>query len=137
MPATSSEVIAARLTTTPAADDLIALVGLNGFPSKPTQDAPLPYVVWWEAGGDGLKTLAGRSGLQVYDVRVECYARTEAESKAVLAEVRALLLVSRAAWKALNLGVQGCFAAEDADQQTLDDGAEVSGQTFRLHYVPQ
>jgi hypothetical protein len=136
VPATSSEAVAARLTHPTDAAALIALVGDRVFPSKPPQENPtLPYVVWWETGGDGMVTLGGRSTLQPYEVRVECYAETEDESKAILAEVRGLLLLSRAAWKLLNLGVQGCFASEDADQMTLEDGTEVSGQTFRLHFV--
>jgi hypothetical protein len=133
MPGTTSEAIAGRLTDAVEATALIALVGSRVYPSKPTQDAALPHVVFWETGGDGMKTLAGRSRLQTYDVRVECYAETEAGAKAVLDEARALL----DGWRDKSVGVLGCFASEDADQATLEDATEVSGQTFRLHYIPQ
>lgn len=132
MPGTTSEAIAGRLTESVLSAALAALVSTRVYPSKPTQDAALPYVVWWETGGDGLKTIGGRSRLQQYDVRVECYATTEAGSKAVLEAVRDLL----DGWRDREDGVQGCFASEDADQQTLEDGTEVAGQTFRLWFVP-
>lgn len=136
MPATASEVLKARLTHSTDAADLIAMVSSRVTPSKPTQqNVVIPNVTWWELGGDGMVTLGGRSGLQPSEVRVECHAETEEESKAILAEVRGLLLLTRAQWRTLNLGVQGCFAAEDADQTTQEDGTEVSGQTFRLHFV--
>lgn len=136
MPLSSSEILKARLTHPTDAAGLIALVSSRVTPSKPTQqNEVLPNVTWWEAGGDGMVTLGGRSSLQPSEVRVECHAETESESKAILAEVRGLLLLTRAQWTALGLGVQGCFAAEDADQMTLEDDTEVSGQTFRLHMV--
>jgi hypothetical protein len=136
MPLSSSEVLKARFTHPTDAAGLIALVGSRVTPSKPTpENEALPNVTWWEAGGDGMTTLGGRSSLQPNEVRVECHAETEAESKAILAEVRGLLLLTRQQWRDLSLGVQGCFAAEDADQITLEDETEVSGQTFRLHMV--
>lgn len=133
MPGTTSEVITDRFTTIPAANALIALVADRVFPSKPAQNAVLPFVVWWLTSGDGAKTLSGRSRLQQYDLRVEAVATTEAESAAVLDTVRILL----DGWQDRLAGIQGCFAAEDVDQQTLDDGSEIAGQTFRLHYIPQ
>jgi hypothetical protein len=66
-------------------------------------------------------------------MRVEAVATTEAEAKAVLSEVRTLL----SGWSDRSIGVQGCFEAEDEDESTLDDGAEVAGQTFRLYFAPQ
>lgn len=133
MPGSTSEAITGRLTTLPTAAGLNALVSNRVFPSKPAQDAALPFVCWWLTGGDGGKTLAGRSNLQPYDLRVEAVATTEADSVAVMDEVRVLL----DGWRDRPNGIKGCFAGEDVDQQTLDDGSEVAGQTFRLYMIPQ
>ncbi len=130
---TPSEVLHGRLSDETDAAALIALVSDRLFPSKPDQDAALPLLTWWVVGGDGLGTLSGRSRLQAYDLRLEAHARTEAESVAVLAAARPVLH----GWRDREIGVQGCFATEDTDQQTIDDGTEVSGQTFRLWYAPQ
>lgn len=137
MPGTPSEAIAGCLTHPVRAAALVALVDDRVYPSKPEQDAPRPNVVWWLVGGGGAKTLATHSGLQRYDLRVEATATTEAESQAVLEAARDAVLLTRAQWKVIGNGVQGIFASEDADQDTLEDGAEVAGQTFSLHFVPQ
>ena len=128
---TSSELITARLTNAGEAADLIALVASRVYPSKPTQDAVRPFVTWWLVSGDGQKTLSGRSRLQPYELRVEATADTEAAAVAVIQAVRSAL----DGWSSRDEGIQGCFAQEDADQQTLDDGAEVAGQTFKLWAV--
>lgn len=137
-PATSSEALAQRLLT---GAGVTALVGTAVFPSKPTQDPPASYVVYFRQGGGDTRTLAGRGGLQPHDIRVECYARTQADAEAILAAVAARLCGDKAtatpAWRDRTNGVQGCFAQGDSDEQVTDDGWQVSGQTFSLWFKPQ
>lgn len=138
MPGTPSEAIAGCLTDAVRAADLIALVADRVYPEKPEQlTAVRPYLAWWLTGGGGGKTLGGASGLQRYDLRVEAVAATEAQAQAVLGAARDALLLPRSEWQSVNNGIQGVFASEDADQDVLDDGAEVAGQTFSLHFIPQ
>lgn len=132
-PATPSEAMNERLTVDPPAGDLSALIGDRAFPCKPTQEAELPYLAWWEVSGGGGTTMSGPTRLKQHEMRVEAYAATEDEAVRVLAAARLLL----AGWRDRNRGVQGCFESEDADQESLDDGVEVAGQTFRLWFAPQ
>lgn len=141
-PATPSEALAQRLLTDTA---LIALVDDRVFPSKPTQNTPGDYVVYFRQGGGDSKTLGGRSGLQASEMRVECYATTSAAAEAILDAVVTRLCGRRAAgdlpavapWRDRANGVQGCFAQGDSDELVTDDGKQVSGQTFSLHFKPQ
>lgn len=128
---TTSEAIYGRLQDATAAASLIALIGVKAFPSKPEQDTELPYLVFYLTGGGGLNTVDGPSTLQPRSLRVEGYAATEAGSAAVLDAAAAAL----DGWSDRPNGIQGCFAEEDADQQTLPDAIEVSGQTFRLWHT--
>lgn len=133
-PTTPGEAIAGRLLS--GAPDVAALVGSRIFPSKPTQDAQGDYVVYFRTGGGGNTALGGRIGLQAYEMRVECYARTAGSADAILAAVVARL-AGPPAWRDRPNGVQGCFPVGDADEQVLDDGDQVSGQTFSLWFKPQ
>ena len=137
-PTTSSDVFAQRLLT---GAGVAALVGTRVYPSKPAQDVAEDYVVYFRTGGGDAKTLGGRSGLQPSDIRVECYASTQAAAEAILKAVTTRLCGDRAAgvpgWRDRANGVHGCFAQGDSDEQVLDDGGQVSGQTFSLWFKPQ
>lgn len=137
-PATPSEAIAQRLLTDAT---VAALVSDRVFPVKPKQDPVGPYVVYFRQGGGDSKTMSGRGGLQAHEMRVECYAPTEAEAEAVLAACAARLAGDRGAgvavWRDRGNGVQGCFAQADSDELVTDDGWMVSGQTFSLWFKPQ
>lgn len=137
-PATPSEALARRLLTGEA---VAALVGTAVHPSKPTQETPGDYVVYFRQGGGDAKTLGGRSALQAHDMRVECYSRTQAGAEAILAAVVTRLCGDRAAavavWRDRDNGVHGCFAQGDSDEQVTEDGFQVSGQTFSLWFKPQ
>lgn len=128
-PATVIEAVVQRLLD----PGVTALVGQRVFPSKPTQDSLWPYVVATKtAGGDEVR-LDGPAGLQGYSVRLDCYAKTEAEAEAVLAAAAARL----DRWRDRANGVQGCFPQGDADEEVLDDGSQVSGQTFTVWFKAQ
>jgi len=128
--ATPIEAIAGRLLATSA---LTALVGSRSYPSKPTDNAALPYVVFYkQSGGDGIN-LAAVKGTRNYDIRVDVYSTTEEEAEEILEAVAGRL----DGWQDRPNGVQGCFARGDADEQTQDDGSQVSGQTYSLWFNPQ
>lgn|GEM_PF-4130224 len=115
------------------AGPLTALIQNRSYPSKPTDNCPLPYVVYLRvSGGDGMN-LGGPRRLSQHDIRVEAYAETEQQAEEVLDAVRDQLH----GWRDRTIGVQGCFAQGDADESTEDDGNQVSGQTFSLHFCPQ
>lgn len=126
----TSEAIAGRLLDEDEAADLIDLIADRVFPSKPAQDTTLPYLVFYLTGGGGMNTVDGPSRLQPRSLRVEGYDRDEAGSAAVLDAATAVL----DGWRDRENGIQGCFAEEDADQQT-DGELEISGQTFRLWHT--
>lgn len=138
MPATPSEAIAQRLLTDESITDL---VGAAVFPSKPTQDTPGDFLVYFRQGGGDVKTLGARSGLQPHEMRVECYAATQAAAEGLLAAVVTRLCGDRTAevavWRDRANGVHGCFAQGDSDELVTDDGKQVSGQTFSLWFKPQ
>lgn len=136
-PTTPGEAIGGRLLgeygAPGYADDLAALVDTRVAPSKPTQEPTGDHVSFWKAGGgDGMK-LSGAVGLKQYEVRVECVSATTAGAEAILNEVVALL----DGWRDRDIGVQGCFPVGDADESTLEDGRQVSGQTFSLWFKAQ
>ena len=138
-PAKWGEALAQRLLT---AATVAALVGTRVFPSKPTQETPGDYVVYFRTGGGDVKTLGSRSGLQPHDVRVECYADTQAAADAILDAVASALCGNRAAgiaaWRDKDNGVHGCFTQADGDELVTDDAQprQVSGQTFQLWFKP-
>jgi hypothetical protein len=130
MPANAIEAIAGRLL---AASGLTALIDSRAYPSKPTSNAALPYVVFFrQSGGDGLTLMATRN-LRQHEIRVEAIAETQAEAESVLAAVTARLH----GWQDRPNGIQGCFAQGDADERTDGDGIQVSGQTYSLWFAPQ
>lgn len=131
-PTTPAEAIAGRLLADDAAA-LAALVGDRIWPNKPTQDPACPYVTFFRSGGgDGVR-LDGATSLNPAEVRVEAVAETQGEADAVMAAVAERL----AGWRDRSIGVQGCFPAGDRDEQTNDDGRQVSGQSFTLWFKPQ
>ncbi len=131
MAATPSEAIADRLTV--GADQVIALVGTRVYPAKPTQDPAGAHVVFTiTAGGEGT-TLGGRNGLQVYDVLVDCVANTAAAAESLL-KVVIERLAGPPVWRDRDNGIHGCFGSADHSEQVLDDGGQVSSQTFRLWF---
>jgi len=129
---TPGEAIASRLLATPA---VVALVGVRVTPSKPPQDAPGDYLVYYRSAGGGGMRLNGPAGLNAYSMRVDCYSETQAGAEAILTAVRSAL----GGWSDRANGVQGCFAQEDADEQVIDDAGggvyQVSGQSFQLWYT--
>ncbi len=133
-PTNPGEALASRLL---AHAGVAALAGAKVYPSKPTQDPPgganpWPYLVYFRTGGGDGKNLAGRTRLQNYAMRVDCYATTQAAAEQIAAAVAAAL----DGWADRDNGVQGCFAAGDMDEQTTEDGSQVSGQTFSLWFAP-
>ncbi|AMV30057.1 hypothetical protein VT84_37030 [Gemmata sp. SH-PL17] len=138
-PANWGEALAQRLLNDTAVG---ALVGTKVYPSKPTQDTTGAYVVYFRAGGADVTTLGARSALQPHDVRVECYADTQADADALLVAVVTALCGNKATgvapWRDRANGVQGCFTQGDGDELVTDDAQprQVSGQTFRLFFKP-
>lgn len=133
-PLTEGEAIATRLLTEPA---VTALVGTRIYPSKPTQDPAAAYLVYYRTGGGDGRRLGGRHGLQNYAVRVEATAATQGEAEAILAAVRDRLTPAGERWVDKDNGVHGCSTVGDADEQTLEDGRQVSGQTFGIWFKAQ
>jgi len=133
-PRTEGEAIAQRLLTEPA---VTALVGTRVYPSKPTQDPVEKYIVYYRTGGGDGRRLAGRLGLQNYQVRVESTAGTQAEAEAILAAIIERLTPAGDRWVDKDNGVHGCSTVGDADEQTLEDGRQVSGQTFAIWFKAQ
>lgn len=131
-PTTPGEAIAGRLTAADATA-LAALVATRVFPSKPTQEPTGDYVTFWRTGGGDGGTLAASNGLRQHEMRVECTGSTEAVAESILGAVSARLN----GWRDRTIGVQGCFAVGDSDETTLDDGRQVSGQTFGLWFKAQ
>lgn len=133
MPAPANEIqaIAGRLTAT--GTDLEALVDDRVYPSKPTGNATLPYVVFFrQSGGEGANLNAQR-GTRQFEIRVDVYATSQEQADEVLEAVFTQLHC----WRDRVNGVQGCFARDDADEQVLDDGNHTAGQTFSLTFNPQ
>lgn len=133
-PRTEGEAIAQRLLAEPA---VTSIVGNRVYPSKPTQDPSAAYVVYYRTGGGDGRRLAGRNGLQNYAVRVEAVAGSQGEAEAVLKAVRDCLTPEGAAWVDKGNGVHSCSTVGDADEQTLEDGRQVSGQTFGIWFKAQ
>ena len=134
MPArTEGEAIATRLLGDAA---ITALVSQRVFPSKPTQDPQNDYIVYYRVGGGDGRTLKGRSRLQNYQVRVEATAMTQAKAEAIMAAVRNSLTPPDETWKYPENGIEGVHSTADADEQTLEDGRQVSGQTFGVWFRP-
>lgn len=134
-PTTASEAIAGRLLGSYGGDvtDLAALVDTRVYPSKPTQEPDGDHVVYYRTGGgDGTK-LGASNGLRQHEMRVECVSETAAGAEAILDAADALL----SGWRDRDIGVQGCFASGDRDESTLEDGRQVSGQTYSLWFKAQ
>lgn len=131
-PATPGEAIAGRLLD-PAATILAALVAGRVYPSKPTQEPTGDYVIYYRAGGGDGANLSGASRLKAHEMRVEATGTTETGAEAVLDAAVALL----DGWQDRSIGVQGCFGVGDRDESVLEDGRQVSGQTFRLWFKAQ
>jgi hypothetical protein len=136
-PTNTSEAIGGRLLGSYGGADLVealaARVEQRVYPSKPTQGVAGDYVVYWRAGGSDGSTLAGATGLRANEVRVEAVSDTQAGAEAALDAAAALL----DGWRDRAIGVQGCFAVGDRDEAVFDDGRQVSGQTFTLHFKAQ
>lgn len=129
MASTSAEVIAARLL---ADGPTTALVSTRITPSKPVQEPDGDYLCFWrQSGGDGV-TLDGPTASHWEEIRVEATAATQARAEAILKAVRESLH----GWRDVANGVQGSFAQGDADEQTLEDGRQVSGQSFMIRFKP-
>lgn len=127
MPNTPGEAIGTRLLSDAP---LSLLVSTRISPSKPTQEPSGDYVVYYlTGGGDGINAV-GRKTLQEYTLRVEGTSATDAGAQAI----RKAALATLTTWRDLTSGVQGCFAVGDADDNTLEDGRQVAGQTFRLFF---
>jgi hypothetical protein len=133
-PTTEGEAIATRLLTDIAT---AALVGTRIYPSKPTQEPNGDYIVYFRTAGGGGKRLKARNGLQNYSVRVEAVAETQAKAEAILKAVTNRLTPAEGTWKDSTIGVQGCYSQGDADEQTLEDGRQVSGATFGIWFKAQ
>lgn len=124
--------------------ELRAIVGNRIKPNKPTpgeEESQKPYVTFWRITGGGAYDLGGRSGLQNYMFRIEFHADTDKQAE-VIREIVLDRLCGNAKrniepWVDRSQGVQGCFAADDADADTDDDGQQISGQTFSLWFCPQ
>jgi hypothetical protein len=133
-PTTPIEAIAGRLLGSYGdASALAALVAKRQYPSKPTQDPPGDHVVFWRVGGGDGANLAGANKLKASEIRVECISATEGGAEKIADAVDGLLN----GWRDRGIGVQGCFPVGDRDEATLDDGRQVSGQTYRLHFNPK
>ena len=131
MPANEIQAVAGRLAE--SGTPLISLVQDRTYPSKPKDNAALPYVVFYrQSGGDGAN-LSGQRATRQYEIRVDAYATSQEQADEVLAAVFDRLHC----WRDRDAGVQGCFARGDADEQVLGDGNFVSGQTFALTFNPQ
>lgn len=129
MPDTVGEAVATRLIGDAPVG---ALIGDRIYPSKPTQEPSEDYLVYFgQSGGDGV-TLDGSTEYHWYEVRVEATSRTQAGAEAIMAAVRTALH----GWRDVSQGVQGSFAQSDADEITLEDGRQVSGQTFSVRFKP-
>lgn len=136
-PGNVSEAIAGRLLGDAG---VTALVSTRITPDKPMQEPDGNYLSFWRvSGGDGYN-LARRNGLQQYQHRVEATARTQAEAEAILQAALLRLCGDNDAvdpWVDKANGIFGCFAVGDADEQTLDDGRQVSGQSFNVWFKPR
>jgi hypothetical protein len=110
-----------------------ALVEQRSYPNAPPKNASRPYLVFFRASGNDGTRLSEERSLKQTENRVEAHADTTQEAESVLAAAYAALH----RWRDRNLGVQGCFARGDADQNINDDGEAVSGQTFALSFSPQ
>lgn len=130
MAATEGELIGAWLL----ADATVAsLVETRVYPSKPTQEPDGDHLVYYRvSGGDGT-TVGGADRYTWRDVRVEAVSTTQAGAEAILKAARSCLLSKP---RDLANGFQGAFARGDADEATLDDGRQVSGQTFGVRFKP-
>lgn len=130
-PTTPAEAIAGRLTEPNT--DLAGLVDTRVYPNKPTQEPSGDYVTFYRSGGGDGSTLGGANGLKSSEIRVEAVAPTQAVAESILDAVAVLL----DGWRDRSIGVQGCFAVGDRDEDTQDDGRQVAGQTYSLHFKPQ
>lgn len=102
-------------------------------PSKPTQDDLLPCISVYRSSGNDGTNLAAVRRLRQNDIRVDAWARNQKEAQAVLA-----VAVDRLdGWSDKPNGVHACLAQGDADEQTNDDGDQISGQTFSVWFAPQ
>lgn len=131
MAATVGDVLKPRLTSDAA---VTALVGDRIFPSKPLQEPgdDEAYLCYWNAGGGDGITLSGPQSYRTHDVRIEAVAKTQAIAEAAIAAAKARLH----GWRDVAAGVQGCFAQGDADETVLDDGFQISGQSFSIRFKP-
>lgn len=135
------EALWVRMTTDA---DLQEIVGNRIKPNKPTpgeDTARKPYISFWRVTGGGNTNLSERSGLQNYYYRFEFHADTDDESE-LLRELTLNRLCGNprqaiAPWIDRAQGVQACFAVDDADVDTDDDGFQIGGQTVSLHFCPQ
>lgn len=110
-----------------------AIAGDRVKPSKPTQDDSLPYVsVFRSSGNEGLN-LGEVRRVRQNDIRCDAWARNQKEAQNLLAAIVARL----DGWADKPNGVHGCFAQGDANEQTNDDGDQISGQTFSVWFAPQ
>lgn len=131
-PTTPAEAFAARLTGAEATA-LVALVEDRVTPGKPTQEPTGDYLTFYRSGGGDGASLGGANGLKSHEMRVEGVAQTQATAEAILDAANELL----DGWRDRDIGVQGCFAVGDRDEATQDDGRQVAGQTYSLHFKPQ
>lgn len=111
---------------------LAALVGARIAPSKPTQEPAGDYLCYWNVGGGDGVALDGPTQYRWQEVRFEAVAGTQARAEAILAALRAVLH----GWRDVSEGIQGAFAQGDADEQTLDDGRQISGQSYSIRFKP-
>lgn len=89
---------------------LTALVGTRIFPTRPTNDTVLPFVVYQLTGGEPQYTLSGPTGLVRYEFTIDYWATTQAAAIDVGEAVASLLNGWRSA------SVQGSFLTNHADE---------------------
>lgn len=136
-PATVGDALFQRVTSDAG---IAALIGTRFYPQLPTQEPDGNYAVYQRTSGGDLTTLAGRSGLQRYSVRIDVIATTQKEAEAILNAITVRLAGDGGAtppWSDRGNGVQACFPEGDVNDDTLDDGRRWPGQTFGIWFKPQ
>lgn len=90
---------------------LTDLVGQSVYPTTPTENTPLPFVVYTVSGSTPQTHLSGSSGLTQYTVDIDAYAINLDDVLAILTQTRAALHL----WR--ELPVQGSFLTNQQTQQ--------------------
>lgn len=133
-PANVAEALASRVLSEPLVTNQI---GQRFWPSKPTQEPLDDYAVYLQESSGETPTLEGRARLRRHLIQIMVIAKTKTIADSIMKAIGDRLAGNGSdipVWVDKPNGVHACFAMDDADEDTLEDGRQMNTQTFAIHF---